>query len=815
MCDKLILLPFLAIFKHWKRRPLQLILILVGLTTATALWNSVHLINNEAQKAYSDAQILSEISNEKTILAKNGLYFEDKYFSELRRLGWPITPRIEGPINNVKINGSELDVVVIGIDPLSTFQNKSLDTFPQDLRPEKFLRGSRVIVGGPKTIKALKVKELVYNFVISNHFPEGFALTDISIAQKILNAGNKLTSLDLVGGLPSELSDLEARGLRLKQNDNDVDLSSLTKSFHLNLTAFGLLSYIVGLFIVYATINLAFEQRKGILKSLRSLGFSAVTVTSLMIVEVLIISLIAGNLGVILSYFLAAALLPDVAITLNGLFGANLDNGLSVEPSFWFSSLGISVFGAACSSAPSLFKIGTLSPIESSKKIAWYKKTKSNLKYQFATAIALMISIIYFFKFGDGLISAFLLLGSTLISATLLLPIFLWLSISLILKYKFKNPLVHWFFADSKQQINSLSVSLMALLIALAVNVGVGGMVESFRKTFIGWLDQRLVSELYILAPDIEIAKKIEINLTNKVSAILPIVKVSQKIFDTSIEIFGFVPHSTYQEHWPLLEENTKVWEMLRQEKGLIINEQLSRRLKLSVSDMIEFQSSTGKKLSFEILGVYSDYGNPKGQLMLPYGLFKRYFPDVPKLRFAIRLPKEMIPQIRSDLKSAFSKKKIIITDQTEIKSLSTKIFDKTFSITRALSLLTLGVAGVALFTSTAALSDNRNSQLAPLWAIGVQQNTLAALETIRALALSMLTFVFALPIGLCVVFLLTNYVNLEAFDWKLPIYYFPYQWLSLLLLTLIMTFLSTALHSIKLSRASPSELLKASLYDT
>ena len=290
---------------------------------------------------------------------------------------------------------------------------------------------------------------------------------------------------------------------------------------------------------------------------------------------------------------------------------------------------------------------------------------------------------------------------------------------------------------------------------------------------------------------------------------------MSQKIFDTSIEIFGFVPHSTYQEHWPLLEEKTKVWEMLRQEKGLIINEQLSRRLKLSVSDMIEFQSSTGKKLSFEILGVYSDYGNPKGQLMLPYGLFKRYFPDVPKLRFAIRLPKEMIPQIRSDLKSLSSKKKILITDQTEIKSLSTKIFDKTFSITRALSLLTLGVAGVALFTSTAALSDNRNSQLAPLWAIGVQQNTLAALETIRALALSMLTFIFALPIGLCVVFLLTNYVNLEAFDWKLPIYYFPYQWLSLLLLTLIMTFLSTALHSIKLSRASPSELLKASLYDT
>ena len=135
------------------------------------------------------------------------------------------------------------------------------------------------------------------------------------------------------------------------------------------------------------------------------------------------------------------------------------------------------------------------------------------------------------------------------------------------------------------------------------------------------------------------------------------------------------------------------------------------------------------------------------------------------------------------------SKKKIIVTDQAEIKALSIKIFDKTFNITTALSLLTLGIAGVALFTSTTALSDSRNSQLAPLWSIGIQQKTLATLETVRALALSILTFIFALPIGLCVVFLLTNYVNLEAFDWKLPIFYFPSQWLLLFVLTMIITF--------------------------
>ena len=51
-----------------------------------------------------------------------------------------------------------------------------------------------------------------------------------------------------------------------------ADVAALTDSFHLNLTAFGFLSFAVGLFIVHSTIGLAFEQRRGMIRTLRSLG---------------------------------------------------------------------------------------------------------------------------------------------------------------------------------------------------------------------------------------------------------------------------------------------------------------------------------------------------------------------------------------------------------------------------------------------------------------------------------------------------------------------------------------------------------------
>ena len=37
-------------------------------------------------------------------------------------------------------------------------------------------------------------------------------------------------------------------------------------------------------------------------------------------------------------------------------------------------------------------------------------------------------------------------------------------------------------------------------MLALATNVGVGGMVEGFRQTFTHWLDGRLVEEVYFEA---------------------------------------------------------------------------------------------------------------------------------------------------------------------------------------------------------------------------------------------------------------------------------------------------------------------------
>ncbi len=101
-------------------------------------------------------------------------------------------------------------------------------------------------------------------------------------------------------------------------------LERLTDSFHLNLTAFGLLSFFVGLFIVNSAIGLAFEQRLPVLRTLRACGVSARMLNGVLVLELVSLALIAGLIGLVCGYFIAGALLPDVAASLRGLYGAQI-----------------------------------------------------------------------------------------------------------------------------------------------------------------------------------------------------------------------------------------------------------------------------------------------------------------------------------------------------------------------------------------------------------------------------------------------------------------------------------------------------------
>jgi putative ABC transport system permease protein len=527
-------------------------------------------------------------------------------------------------------------------------------------------------------------------------------------------------------------------------------------------------------------------------------------------VELGCLALLGGIAGVVSGYLLAGVLLPDVAASLRGLYGAEVAGQLSLSPLWWVSGVGLGLLGALLAGANSLLRAARLPLLALANPQAWHQAHAHWLRRQgWVAAIAGVVALLALLL-GDSLTSGFVLLACLFLGAALGLPVLLDAVLSLVLR-RSRSVLGQWFIADCRQQLPALSLALMALLLAMAANIGAGSMTAGFRQTFSDWLEQRLTAELYVNPQSPTQARDIQqwLGQQPQVSAVLPSWQVSIQLQGWPADLYGVIDHPTYRQHWPLLQaQGDNPWAQLAADDTLMLSEQLARRLKVQLGDRLTMPTPQGQ-WSPRIVGIYADYGNPKGHLLVNADHFQRYWPQLAPSRFNVRIDPASVPALVRALQTRFALVDNRIVDQTQLKVWSSLVFERTFAATAALNSLTLGVAGVALFISLLTQSESRLGQLAPLWALGVTRRQLMLLNLGQTWLLALLTLLLALPLGIVLAWCLNAVINVQAFGWRLPLRIFPLQLLQLMALAWLATLLASAWPLLKLYRSRPADLLR------
>jgi putative ABC transport system permease protein len=795
---------------------MQLATLLIGLISATALWSGVQALNQQARLSYDRAAATFGGARTAMLADRDRATFPQQLFVDLRRAGWPVSPVLEG---RIQIGGRSFRL--LGIEPVTI--PAEVGNAPAIGRAglQSFVTPPGEMLVAPETLTDLDLPEgatplssdgtLLPPLRLQTQLVPDVLVVDIGIAQRLLKMPDQVSRL-LIGKAKARRAPLESIAgdkLRLIEPDAETDLERLTDSFHLNLTAFGLLSFVVGLFIVNSAIGLAFEQRLPMLRTLRACGVSARMLNTVLVVELVALALVAGIIGLVCGYLIAASLLPDVAASLRGLYGAQIPGELTLKSEWWVAGIIISVVGALLAATTSLLKAIRLPVLVAAQPQAWQQAQHRWLILQGALALAVFAAAGGLLWYGDSLVSGFVVLAGLLLGAALGLPAILELVLSLGQRSAHRA-LAAWFWADSRQQLSGLSLALMALLLALSVNVGVGTMVESFSRTFVSWLDGRLTADVYLNAADDAQARAITAWLRKRpdVSAILPGGRAETQLAGAPLEIFGLPDHATYREHWPLLRATENAWVKLRPGNAAFVSEQLALRLKLAIGDHLDVPTPGGN-WPLEVVGIYADYGNPKGQIAVNFAALTRYFPNIPLTRIGLRAEPAAVPALMSDLREKFGLDERNLIDQATLKAESKRIFNRTFAVTAALNAFTLGVAGIALLTSLLTLGNSRLPQLAPLWAIGITRGKLAMVELLKTMSVALITALLALPLGLMVAWCLIAVVNVKAFGWRLPFHVFPLQLAELFLVAMAAALLAAIIPVLKLARLQPAELIK------
>ncbi|WCE31776.1 ABC transporter permease [Vibrio sp. SCSIO 43137] len=497
---------------HYRQAPLQAGAILLGIVLAVTLLTGVRAVNENAKNSYN---VTSEQFNQLAlwqIVPKTGTkYLPEQIYFQVRKLGHNRSLAVlEGRVlsesgQRWSLQGSDLTA---GLTAINTSQNSEQDSslFSQPLPLAEMLAGEpyvlmaesqsdRLATNGSLTISNQRLNVVSLN----DDFPLGSRLlTDISLAQKLLSAEGKISYVALFDELtPAQIEQLKqlSPDIRLVQSDKGENLSDLTDSFHLNLTAMSLLAFIVGLFISYNGVRYSLLKRQRLFTQLRQIGMLKLPLLLALCIELSVLVAAGSVAGFTFGLQLSHWLHPMVSTTLEQLYDANI-LATGWRWSWLLQSIALTLAASilACSS---LFYQLLRQPLARSLGQFQIQQNAAAVhKVQFVTALVLLLVAGVLFPLTHNYKVTMVLLGLVVIAIPLFLPVALSFLVCQLQKLPFGG-LRGYLIAETRELLPPLS-AMMAILLAVTANVSMNTLVSSFEITLKQWLDARLHADLYI-----------------------------------------------------------------------------------------------------------------------------------------------------------------------------------------------------------------------------------------------------------------------------------------------------------------------------
>ena len=274
-----------ALLSHYWRHPWQTLFLSIGLVSGVALWSAVQIINHHAEDSYQQAQSLLGAQAEYWIRSRSDAGIDPSVYVQLRRQGFRgVFPLIELEVSTTEgVSVSIIATDLLALPGYAFDDDESTDDFSQSWL--KFVQPPYRAWVPQALAQELGLKEgdqlalrdgrrLPPALIQASEQQGRRVMIDIGAALDL--SGTDFFSYLAVGTITAtELSRLRAYlpdDLELTENQQHLDLRELTQSLHSHLTAMSLLSFAVGLFIVFNAVRFSLWYRRSTLLNLRLMG---------------------------------------------------------------------------------------------------------------------------------------------------------------------------------------------------------------------------------------------------------------------------------------------------------------------------------------------------------------------------------------------------------------------------------------------------------------------------------------------------------------------------------------------------------------
>ncbi|MGB5736602.1 MAG: ABC transporter permease, partial [Thiohalocapsa sp.] len=234
-------------------------------------------------------------------------------------------------------------------------------------------------------------------------------------------------------------------------------------------------------------------------------------------------------------------------------------------------------------------------------------------------------------------------------------------------------------------------------------------------------------------------------------------------------------------------------------------------RQQVAAGDAIELFTTEGWR-TYRIGAVFQDYGSDSGTVILPRPMYAALWDDPGVSSIGVVLAENVDGTAmaeRIDALLANLDTPVAMQTNRAIRELSLDIFDRTFTITKVLRLLAIGVAFVGILSALMALELERAKDYAVLRATGMTRGQLRKLILLQTSAMGIAAGLLAIPLGLAMGDLLIQVINLRSFGWTMPMHVTAGTLWSGILLAWVAAVIAGLYPALRAARAQPADALR------
>ncbi|MFB3817126.1 MAG: FtsX-like permease family protein [Candidatus Methylomirabilales bacterium] len=654
------------------------------------------------------------------------------------------------------------------------------------------------------------------------------AVMDIAAAQLHLGKLGRLDRIDLLlgagadpGAVAAALRGALPAGVRVERPEaRNAQVEEMLGAFQLNLFVLSLVALFVGAFLVYNTMSVSVVRQRRQLAILRSLGVSRRGILLVVAGEGLLLGLLGSLLGAAAGLALSRATLGAVARTVSSLYAFVRPEPADISLALLAPAVLLGCAMAVAASLPAALEASAVSPREG---LAAASLERRHRPWRIS-ALGLLLAAAAYGLAQAGPVGGRPLFGyaaafSLLVAAALLCPLLL-LAAQSALAPAPRGPLAAWLAGRSLgRSRRRAAVTVGAMVVGLAMLVGVSTMIQSFRRTVESWIDQSVRADLYLSRVS---------RLTPGADSRLPASVVGAARSTPGVaEVDGLRALHVSDGRGPFavvagdLEVLARRGRLLfrrgdgasllreaRERGAVVVSETFAERRGVREGDHIEL--AAGRPVSLAVLGVYHDYTTEGGVVIMDRTLFRRLWDDAWVTSVAIYLAPGADPEaVRDGLQARLGRQDLLIVHNRALRRRILDLFDQTFAITYALEVVALVVAALGILNTLIAAVLERTREIGVLRAVGFSRPRVVAMILAEAGYLGLLATLLGSLAGLALSLVLIHVINKQSFGWSIQFWLPVRTLIGYGLLTLAASLLAGALPAWRAARIRVAEAVR------